>query len=605
MATLSTFFLIAIFNSCKKTGEKIQLADKKLYAEMFFKKPAVTTPELDEIIDYLKTENERTGFLKNLPDNAGLPVWNKIIVENYKTKPGYAARGIITDTKGNILIPLSSDDKTLSALLFAIKHEEDYEFYCYNNDYAYHIVFDDKHSINHREYVMALFMSMSNYVFGIHEFKNVPIGLFKDLKGPLEANGTTKKINLVPEKGIPPDIFTSDRVIGTISLCGWQFTGYCTCHSGCFSTSCCDHPYSECPTNTCTEYKCLTIIFEQEDPPAEPGGSPGSGTPPSSSGSTTGGGTNGTGTGPLPKENNPQTSPNPPCSNCPWYTESQTEDPKLDCGPGGFTIGNYCVSPENYPGKEQGYQFKWWSDQLLLAPYGGLDFGHWAIDFLVRHPNISFPTFQNWFFNTPEYTGGEEAVDPTQITYEEPVTQEVLPSLSSFEANFPKNGTSPTYTQMPSPDVYELAGGSIYQSHLLNPGQYSNACAVRGSRGLLYSGIQIPVLRYNNSQRTQKGGDNKNYILDAISFNKFMNDKFGATPYTLTGADANDPGKVAALLNGKNGIYVIVNNNSGSYENGGAGYSGHVDLILNGNCVGGAYTTPQGGVKSISIWVLN
>lgn len=39
--------------------------------------------------------------------------------------------------------------------------------------------------------------------------------------------------------------------------------------------------------------------------------------------------------------------------------------------------------------------------------------------------------------------------------------------------------------------------------------------------------IQIPVLKYNNSQRTQKGGDGKNYILDAVSFNKFMEDKFG------------------------------------------------------------------------------
>lgn len=38
---------------------------------------------------------------------------------------------------------------------------------------------------------------------------------------------------------------------------------------------------------------------------------------------------------------------------------------------------------------------------------------------------------------------------------------------------------------------------------------------------------------------------------------------------------------------------------------GGAGYSGHVDLILNGNCVSGSYTTPIGGVKSIRIWVLN
>jgi hypothetical protein len=120
----------------------------------------------------------------------------------------------------------------------------------------------------------------------------------------------------------------------------------------------------------------------------------------------------------------------------------------------------------------------------------------------------------------------------------------------------------------------------------------------------LYAGIDIPVLRYGTSgQRTQKGSDNKNYILDAVSFDKFMKDKFGETPYKLEGADANTPQKVADLLRGKNGIYVIINNNPSATT--GAGYSGHVDLILDGTCIGGAYTTPTGGVKSIRIWVLN
>lgn len=84
-----------------------------------------------------------------------------------------------------------------------------------------------------------------------------------------------------------------------------------------------------------------------------------------------------------------------------------------------------------------------------------------------------------------------------------------------------------------------------------------------------------------------------------------MIDKFGETNLKLTGADANDPAKVADLLKGKNGIYVIVNSNPGSVQSGGAGYSGHVDAIINGRCVSNAYTAPQGGVKSIRIWVLN
>jgi hypothetical protein len=154
--------------------------------------------------------------------------------------------------------------------------------------------------------------------------------------------------------------------------------------------------------------------------------------------------------------------------------------------------------------------------------------------------------------------------------------------------------------EIPASQVYGLVKGSLLNSYNNNPTSYSNACSIRGSRALLYSGISIPVLNYGNGQRTQKGGDNLNYILDAVSFNKFMIDKFGDTPHKLEGIDANDSQKVADLLKGKNGIYVIVNSNHGQ-----AGYSGHVDAIVNGICIGNAYTLLKGGVKSIRIWVLN
>lgn len=154
---------------------------------------------------------------------------------------------------------------------------------------------------------------------------------------------------------------------------------------------------------------------------------------------------------------------------------------------------------------------------------------------------------------------------------------------------------------MPTTNVYHMVGGSLLNSHLNNPSAYSNACSIRGSRGLLYSGISIPVLNYPGvGQRTQKGGDNNNYILDAVSFDKYMRDKFGDATHELTGTDANDPVKVANLLNGKNGIYVIINSSHAQ-----AGYSGHVDAIINGDCISNAYTTPSGGVKSIRIWALN
>ena len=154
---------------------------------------------------------------------------------------------------------------------------------------------------------------------------------------------------------------------------------------------------------------------------------------------------------------------------------------------------------------------------------------------------------------------------------------------------------------MPTSEVYELVGGSLLYSHQNNRESYNNACSLRGSRGLLYSGIDISVLNYKgHGQRTQKGKDNKNYILDAVSFNKYMTDKFDVATYELLGADANDPIQIANLLRGKNGIYVIINN---YYEL--VRYTGHVDAIIDGNCISNAYTRPSGGVKSIRIWELN
>lgn len=229
-----------------------------------------------------------------------------------------------------------------------------------------------------------------------------------------------------------------------------------------------------------------------------------------------------------------------------------------------------------------------------------IDFVKEIIEIYRNVPGVTTGHIENWFLNKQTEFETNLDIDPDLITYDVPVQQVPLPSLTDFTNSFPKLGSPGNYYPMPSPDVYQLVGGSLWASHQNNPAAYSNACSIRGSRGLLYSGIQIPVLNYPGvGQRTQKGGDNKNYILDAVSFDKFMQDKFGAATYELTGTDANDPQQVATMLNGKNGIYVIINENPTQ-----ATYSGHVDAIIDGRCISNAYTTPAGGVKSIRIWEL-
>ena len=233
------------------------------------------------------------------------------------------------------------------------------------------------------------------------------------------------------------------------------------------------------------------------------------------------------------------------------------------------------------------------------------DFALELMEIMEGNPEITWSNIENWFLGEDPGSDLSEIINPDNITYDAPLTQQDLPSMSDFVNYFPKKGTSGNYTEMPTSEVYELVGGTLWNSHQNDVNNnYQNACSIRGSRGLLYSGIVIPVLHYN-TQRTQKGGDNKNYILDAVSFDKFMRDKFGSPTHELTGTDANDLGVVVDFLKDKNGIYVIINSDGRSRQLGGAGYSGHVDAIINGMCISSAYTTPQGGVKSIAIWELD
>jgi len=78
-----------------------------------------------------------------------------------------------------------------------------------------------------------------------------------------------------------------------------------------------------------------------------------------------------------------------------------------------------------------------------------------------------------------------------------------------------------------------------------------------------------------------------------------MKKTFGRPTFRLTGTKANSREAIAAFLKDKTGVYTVVNKNSHQ-----AGFSGHVDLISNGECLSGASLNPKGGIKYIEIWQL-
>jgi hypothetical protein len=225
-----------------------------------------------------------------------------------------------------------------------------------------------------------------------------------------------------------------------------------------------------------------------------------------------------------------------------------------------------------------------------------------SLSFQYNNTNVTWKFLENWFLGTAEGKDGYEVRNIDNVLNTLIYQKRSLPTYTDFQNDFPKLywPEHPYYYQtMPASVVYSMVGGNLQSLYNNDPYAYRNACAVRISLALNKLGIPIP----NNAitrQGASAGGIPQYYFLQAVGINDFMIKTFGDTTVKLEGADANNKTKIAELLRGKNGIYVIVNNDGTT-----AGYTGHADLIKNGYVIGGANTSPDGGVKSIRIWILN
>lgn len=236
------------------------------------------------------------------------------------------------------------------------------------------------------------------------------------------------------------------------------------------------------------------------------------------------------------------------------------------------------------------------------------------LNFLYRNPTISQSTWEI-FFQIVDYlmNGGNASVVQELINdfmyfpnvegedggdefvyddYSDIETQtQTLPGRNDFYAAFPKVGAA----GMPSPQVYELIGGHPYQAHQANDPNYQNACALRVSRALNYTNRIIPIFKNNNNeQKTEKGDDNLNYILDAASLLAYMKKTFpNNTPLHLVD---KTPIEIKTALQGKWGIYIMIPKDRGSF-----GASGHADFWSNTGCLSGCYFDKA---KEVYFWEL-
>jgi hypothetical protein len=115
------------------------------------------------------------------------------------------------------------------------------------------------------------------------------------------------------------------------------------------------------------------------------------------------------------------------------------------------------------------------------------------------------------------------------------------PSFEDLLANFPMDEYG---GEMPAGEVYELIGGKVLAAHENNPDAYNNACALRVSRALNGSGVDLP----NIPGQTLKGADGRNYFYRAKDLYNWMTRSYGKSNISTTDYSS---------LSGNKGAYIM------------------------------------------------
>jgi hypothetical protein len=584
---LSIIILALFFNSCKKL-DQVALSEKDLNSaerKFFFTNRTGDVTEA-KLVDFLIRQNLKKNFVEKTIKLIGFPKWGKIAT--IKSKSSTSGRGASDSLITSYIIPFVRDSQNfVNASVIISVYPNDTAFK-YRSDWEYKYKINGSPSVDSTAEAHALFfMFLDNITFGYTEFNIIDTSLFPEAH---VANGGSKKLTI-----LSTSFSTSGRgntsgsgqdclLWGNYVICPTPTSPECSTPSGC--------DYLSCPSQVCRLYYGC-VLWDLSS--VQIGGSgPTIGT--GGGGSTIGSGGSGSGGG----------SPNP-CPGITTYQRGQTTT--YGCEPGwngitspdpsfSFTINGITFTASNYPGINDGLPWKWWENASILAPFGGLPYGSWAINYLSLNPLLPFSAFQNLFMTLSE--GPEEGITD-DFFWDDPNNMfppQSLPSWASFEVAFLKRENYTTY------QVYYLIGGQVGSIF----GGAQNSCAARISRALNYSGVVIP----NIPGKTFLGGDGKYYFVMAIDLNRWMRKTFGcANPNLSIGEYLNTnslhftPNTINNLVNA---LYSPTNTIKGifsavwDYPPGST--TGHADLIntISPWCDGKCHLNEKH--KYIDIWPL-
>lgn len=288
--------LVCILWQC--SSEDFSLAEKnpKRNNSEFFKHSSggLTNRGGVDYVSILEHYNEEHNFLATMPDQQGMPIWEKMRVLDSEKATG-------------LIIPLSYDNETLSSVLFATLDDSNAVTGVkdYDNNLLEEIIYNQNLSKDFRQGILTSYFVTDHYTFDTTEFTNIPTDLFSGIKHgkdsiKLSFNGYVKEEN---SKSLGARLMISTTCLNIYHCKNSKPPSLC---DGC----------SQCLTKTCeTEY-----IFTDGDFPITPPGNPG------------GGGGTGTGTGSGPNNPGPQ-PPRDPCASATVFYRLMPS-----CGGGGGDV---------------------------------------------------------------------------------------------------------------------------------------------------------------------------------------------------------------------------------------------------------------------------
>lgn len=163
-----------------------------------------------------------------------------------------------------------------------------------------------------------------------------------------------------------------------------------------------------------------------------------------------------------------------------------------------------------------------------------------------------------------------------------------LPDYEQFNTNYPEKDGG----LMPANEVFNLIGGKVLD--LANEHGYTNACAARGSRALVYSGLSIPHI----ANSTFEGRDGKFYFLSAQKYFEWIKQAFGPASFALSqGQCKKDGSGFRAIVGQKKGLYIMIPNYPARF-----GASGHADIYDGNSFNGDGYFNIDGDIYRAYLW---